>query len=58
MITFNLKLANKVIEVNAFNETTLKYCKDFLTTEKSNYSINMRQGLRALSGTFHAVFRR
>lgn len=41
MITFKIKIANKVIEINAFNETTKKYCLSFLSEEKPDYTITM-----------------
>ena len=41
MINFKIKIANIVVEVNAFNESTMKYCKDFLCDENSDYVITM-----------------
>ena len=41
MITFKIKIANKVIEINAFNETTKKYCLSFLSKEEPNYVMTM-----------------
>ena len=41
MISFKIKVANKVIEINAFNETTKKYCLSFLSDEEPNYLITM-----------------
>ena len=41
MLTFKIKIANKVIEINAFNETTKKYCLSFLSEEEPNYTITM-----------------
>ena len=41
MVTFKIKIANKVIEINAFNETTKKYCLSFLSEEEPNYVITM-----------------
>ena len=41
MINFKIKLANTVIEVNAFNETTKRYCEDFLCDEEAKYVITM-----------------
>ena len=41
MINFKIKIANIVVEVNAFNESTKKYCKDFLCDENSDYVITM-----------------
>lgn len=39
MITFNIKVANKILGITAFNETTKRYCVDFLTEEKPDYEI-------------------
>ena len=41
MITFRLKIANTVFEVNAFNESTKEYCKDFLCDEEAKYVITL-----------------
>ena len=41
MITFKIKIASKVIEINAFNETTKKYCLSFLSEEEPDYTISM-----------------
>ena len=41
MHNFKIKLANIVVEINAFNEFTKHYCEDFLTDEESNYVITM-----------------
>ena len=41
MINFKIKIADIVVEVNAFNESTKKYCSDFLCEEDSNYVITM-----------------
>ena len=41
MINFKIKIADIVVEVNAFNESTKKYCLDFLCEEDSNYVITM-----------------
>ena len=41
MVTFKIKIANTVIEINAFNETTKKYCLSFLSEEEPNYVITM-----------------
>jgi len=43
MVTFKIKIANKVLEINAINESTKKYCSDFLSDEKPNYTITMNQ---------------
>ena len=41
MITFKIKVADKVLEINAFHETTKKYCLSFLSKEEPNYTITM-----------------
>ena len=41
MVNFKIKLANTVFEINAFNETTKKYCVDFLCDEEPRYVITM-----------------
>ena len=41
MVNFKIEIADIVVEINAFNETTLKYCSDFLTDKESNYIITM-----------------
>ena len=41
MVNFKIEIADIVAEINAFNETTLKYCSDFLTDKESNYVITM-----------------
>jgi len=41
MITFKIELANTVFEVNAFNETTKKYCEGFLSDQEPKYVITM-----------------
>ena len=43
MITFNIKLVNIVFEVNAFNISTKRYCKDYLTDEQSEYVITLTE---------------
>ena len=43
MITFNIKIANKVLKINAFNESTKKYCQSFLSEEEPNYEITMTE---------------
>ena len=43
MITFEIKITNKTIEINAFNEFTKRYCGDFLTDEKPSYTITMTE---------------
>ena len=34
MVNFKIKIANMVLDINAFNETTKKYCEDFLNDEE------------------------
>ena len=41
MITFKIKVADKVLEINAFHETTKKYCLSFLTDEEPDYTITL-----------------
>ena len=43
MITFRIKLVNKAIEINAFHESTKRYCKDFLCEENPTYFITMTE---------------
>ena len=43
MINFKIKIVNKVIEINAFYESTKKYCRDFLSEEETNYIITMSE---------------
>ena len=43
MVTFRIKLVNKVIEINAFHDNTRKYCKDFLCEDKPDYFITMTE---------------
>ena len=43
MINFKIKVANIVLEVNAFNETTKKYCEAFLSDEDSQYVISLTE---------------
>ena len=43
MINFKIKIADIVIEINAFNESTRKYCEDFLSDENSDLTITMSQ---------------
>ena len=43
MISFKIKIANIVLLINAFNETTKRYCKDFLCDEESQYEITMNE---------------
>lgn len=41
MCTFKIKLVNTIFEINAFYESTKKYCEDFLSDEKSQYVITL-----------------
>ena len=43
MVTFKIKIADIVLEINAFNETTKKYCGDFLSDEEPNYVITLTE---------------
>ena len=41
MINFRIKIADKVLDINAFNELTKKYCRHFLSEEEPDYVITM-----------------
>ena len=41
MVNFRIKIAEMVLEINAFNETTKRYCGDFLTDEEPKYVITL-----------------
>ena len=43
MISFKIKIANIDLLINAFNETTKRYCKDFLCDEVPLYEITMTE---------------
>ena len=43
MINFKIEIANIVLEINAFNESTKKYCGDFLSNKEPEYVITMTQ---------------
>ena len=43
MLTFKIKVVDKVFEITAFNETTKKYCGNFLTDEEANYVITLTE---------------
>ena len=43
MINFKIEIANIVLEINAFNESTKKYCGDFLSNKEPQYVITMTQ---------------
>lgn len=43
MINFKIEIANIVLEINAFNESTKRYCGDFLSNKEPQYAITMTQ---------------
>lgn len=43
MINFRIKIADKVLDINAFNETTKRYCRHFLSEEEPDYVITMTE---------------
>ena len=43
MINFKIKIVDTVLKINAFNESTKRYCEDFLTNEDSKYVITMTE---------------
>ncbi|MBP5694114.1 MAG: hypothetical protein J6X03_01485 [Bacilli bacterium] len=43
MVNFSLKLANIVLSINCFNETTKRYCKDFIVDEKPDLVISLTE---------------
>ena len=43
MVTFKIKIADIVLEINAFNETTKRYCGDFLSDEEPQYVITLSE---------------
>ncbi len=43
MINFKIKIADTVLEINAFHEVTKRYCEDFLSNEDSKYAITMTE---------------
>ena len=43
MINFKIEIANIVLEINAFNESTKRYCDDFLSDKEPEYIITMTQ---------------
>lgn len=43
MVNFKIEIANIVLEINAFNESTKRYCGDFLSNKESEYVITMTQ---------------
>ena len=43
MTIFRIKISVKVLGINAFNESTKRYCAGFLTDEKPDYTITMTE---------------
>ena len=43
MVSFRIKIANAVLLINAFNESTKRYCAGFLTDEEPDYIITMTE---------------
>ena len=43
MINFRIKIADKVLDINAFNETSKRYCRHFLSEEEPDYVITMTE---------------
>ena len=43
MVTFAIKIADIVLKINAFHETTKKYCEDFSSDEKAQYEITLTE---------------
>ena len=43
MVTFAIKIADIILKINAFHETTKKYCEDFLSDEKVQYEITLTE---------------
>ena len=43
MVNFKIKIVDKVLEINAFNESTKKYCGSFLSEEEPNYVITISE---------------
>ena len=41
MVNFKIEIANIVVEINAFNESTKRYCGNFLSNKESNFVIDM-----------------
>ena len=41
MVNFKIEIANTIFEINAFNESTKKYCGDFLSDKESDFVIDM-----------------
>ena len=43
MVTFKIEIANKVLQIHAFNESTKRYCGAVLTDEEPDYTITMTE---------------
>ena len=43
MVNFKIKIADNVLEINAFNESTKRYCGGFLSDEKPDYVITISE---------------
>jgi len=43
MVNFKIKIAGLVLEINCFNETTKRYCRDFLTDLPKDLEINLSE---------------
>ena len=43
MVNFKIEIANIVLQINAFNESTKRYCGDFLSNKEPEYVITMTQ---------------
>ena len=43
MVIFRIKIANKILQINGFNESTKRYCSGFLTDEEPDYTITMTE---------------
>ena len=43
MSIFTIKLADKIIEISAIHDCVKEYCKDYLTTDKSDFAVGITQ---------------
>ena len=43
MLTFDLIISNRILQIHAFNESTKRYCVGFLTDEEPDYIITMTE---------------
>ena len=43
MVNFKIEIANIVLQINTFNESTKRYCGDFLSNKEPEYVITMTQ---------------